>query len=308
MRRVLVALCAAAVVVGGCGSDEKRDYVKKVNSLQEQRGLQIAQAANGYTGSGLAGVVRRQATAITGAARDIGAVKAPKRESAFQQQFVEVLKSYAGQLQSRPGDAAAVASATSFAQQRLQASVGALNRQLTASSAPILVADVTLWARGSSSHSSGGSSSSSHSSSPSKSSYSGSSASRSSSSPSKPATASKPSTGSKPQPSALPKLIPPASGAGAASKFAAPRYTGGRNYTRDRDFIIRNPRYGDPYRYGRSGYYGSYNSPYFYLWSASYFSGRQRPLPPSSDDLISQALLSYIGLIGEEAKLTRSAK
>jgi hypothetical protein len=159
----------------------------------------------------------------------------------------------------------------------------------------------------------GGSSSGSKSSGGSKPSNSGSKS--SSSSKPKLASPSKPSTGSKAQPAPVTKLIPPRAPAGSfLSQAPGTRKTveslgKGRSWQRDRNFISRNPRYADPYYsrgIGGAGYYGFTDSPFFYMWIGGMFDGdRNRPLPPSSDDEISEAIVSYLGLIDAQMELSR---
>lgn len=122
-------------------------------------------------------------------------------------------------------------------------------------------------------------------------------------------TASKPSTGSKGQPAPVTKIVPPrfnppkitAPGKLGGASGVKPRVSipAGRSYQRDRSFILRNPRYADPY--GPS-YFGSFNSPFFYMWLGGVLDGDEhnRPLPPESDREVGTAILSYMGIIDAE--------
>lgn len=130
----------------------------------------------------------------------------------------------------------------------------------------------------------------------------------SSSSKSRP-TASKPSSGKIQQPAPVTKLIPPSPPPRVTSRTSTSpsgsvlRIPAGRSYSRDRDYIIRNPSYADPY--GRS-YYGSYyggggggSNPFFYLWLFSIMDNDRsnNPKPPEIDGEVSPALLSYLQVI-----------
>lgn len=85
--------------------------------------------------------------------------------------------------------------------------------------------------------------------------------------PSRPvASAAKPSTGAKPQPAPASKLIP-STPPKQLPKSAIPA---GRNYGRDRTFLVGHPTYLDPYV---ASYYGNPSSPYFYLWLAAVSDG-----------------------------------
>lgn len=128
--------------------------------------------------------------------------------------------------------------------------------------------------------------------------------------PSRP-TAAAPSTGSrpaKPITRTVPKLPPPApkvtTSGRSVTRVTVPR---GRNFYRDRTFLISHPGYGDPY--GRS-YYGSYSygssNPYFYMWLYAMMDNDRsnNPAPPESDGQVSDALISFAQIIVQEQAIT----
>lgn len=140
------------------------------------------------------------------------------------------------------------------------------------------------------------------------------------------ATAAKPSTGAKAQPAPLKRLVPPPPrvttrvGTNAPGSFLSrsPQTArtvlgqGNRDWQTDRRLIERNPRLGDPYYSGRgvtSGvtnvYYGDPSSGLFYLFAgAMLFNPPQdRPLPPQSEDEVSQGIASILGVIESERKI-----
>lgn len=170
------------------------------------------------------------------------------------------------------------------------------------------------YSSGSSSKSSGSSgkccSSSSKTSSSSKSGGSSKTYSNGAAKPSKP-TAAAPSSGSrpaKPITRTVPKLPPPApkltTSGRSVTRVTVPR---GRNFYRDRTFLISHPGYGDPY--GRS-YYGAYsygsNNPYFYMWLYAMMDNDRsnNPAPPESDGQVSDALVSFAQIIVQEQAIT----
>jgi hypothetical protein len=112
-------------------------------------------------------------------------------------------------------------------------------------------------------------------------------------------TLAKPSTGPKQQPLPTAKLVPtviptrtfPKSG---TTKTYVPA---GLNYTNDRNILVNNPRYVNPYG---SGYYGFYDSPFYYIWLFSILDDDQsnNPLPPQSDEgKIAPIIPSELGVI-----------
>lgn len=165
----------------------------------------------------------------------------------------------------------------------------------------LAITPATAGAAGFSSSSSGGARSFSSPSSSSSRSFSSGSSSSSSSKPSS-AGGSKPVSGSKPSASsasksgtasssksssapkgaggkALPSASRPSSGAVAqkpvsrilpSSPSRTVKIPAGRSYARDRQTILRNPRYADPYD---RNYYGLPSSPFFYLWLGSMTDG-----------------------------------
>ncbi len=71
----------------------------------------------------------------------------------------------------------------------------------------------------------------------------------------------------------------------------------GRNYANDRNILVNNPRYVNPYG---SGYYGFYDSPFYYIWLFSILDDDQNnnPLPPQSDEgKIAPIIPSELGVI-----------
>lgn len=156
---------------------------------------------------------------------------------------------------------------------------------------------------------SSGSKSSSSSSSGSKSSSSSKTYSNGASKPTTP-TSSKPSLGSRPQPAPVTKLVPPTPpptftpGSRTVNTPAAGRVTipSGRSYTTDRSYIISHPSYANPYG---STYYGAYDSPFYYMWLYSIVDDDESndALPPSSDSEVSEAALSYLGVVESAVNL-----
>lgn len=121
-------------------------------------------------------------------------------------------------------------------------------------------------------------------------------------------TASKPSSGKIQQPKPVTKLIPPSPPPRITSRVSTSpsgsvlRVPAGHSYSRDRNYIINNPSYADPY--GHS-YYGSYygggggSNPFFYLWLYSWMDNDRsnNPKPPEVDGEVSPAILSYLQVI-----------
>lgn len=108
-------------------------------------------------------------------------------------------------------------------------------------------------------------------------------------------TPAKPSTGSKPQPVPVTKLVPAVAPAKVTGPTGKPKFQpSGRDYYRDRQTVLRNPAYADPY--GGRSYYGAFDSPFFYLWLFSVMDGDDgnNPLPPQSDEKIDESILSYL--------------
>jgi hypothetical protein len=122
-------------------------------------------------------------------------------------------------------------------------------------------------------------------------------------------TLSKPSTGSIPQRAPVTKLVPPK----PPASLGTPKVVGGRvtpakvsipsghAYQRDRTFLVGHPAYINPYG---GLYYGSYDSPFYYMWLGSMMNGggSDRPLPPEKDGEVSDALESYMGVVQQEAQ------
>lgn len=75
----------------------------------------------------------------------------------------------------------------------------------------------------------------------------------------RPSTPSQPSSGAKAQPAPAARMVP-------RSLPPNVRTPAGRNFSRDRAALARNPRYLDPYD---GAYYGNPQSPYFYMYLAS---------------------------------------
>lgn len=81
----------------------------------------------------------------------------------------------------------------------------------------------------------------------------------------------------------------------------------GRNFYRDRSFLIGHPAYADPYGHSYYGYYnyGSSN-PYFYMWLYAMMDDDRsnNPDPPESDGQVSNALISFVQIIKQEQTIT----
>ena len=136
---------------------------------------------------------------------------------------------------------------------------------------------------------------------------------------SKSVSSSKPSSGSKTAPPVAKTIpvVPPvklasptisSTGRALPAKVSVPS---GRSYSRDATFVRNSPNHYDPYKYRANGYhgapmyYGAYDSPFFYLWLFSIMDDDQSndALPPSADGLVSEAILSYSGVVASQQEL-----
>lgn len=138
-------------------------------------------------------------------------------------------------------------------------------------------------------------------------------------------TAAKPSTGPKAQPAPLKRIVPPppkpprvgstsTSGSFLARSPQTARTVlgqGNRDWQRDSRLLQRNPQYGDPYYRGRGAtdgvtnvYMGDPSSSLFYLYAGAMLFNppSERPLPPQSEDEVSMAIPSLLGVIEAERK------
>lgn len=116
-----------------------------------------------------------------------------------------------------------------------------------------------------------------------------------------------PSSGPVKQPAPVTRLIPPkpftppvnARPGSFASKYGTPA---GRDYGRDRTFITTNREYANPY-FG--GYYGSFNSPFLYMWYGSLLDGdshNNAALPQADEGEIAQILPTEFKVLAEVVK------
>lgn len=134
---------------------------------------------------------------------------------------------------------------------------------------------------------------------------------------SKPPTASKPSSGPVSQKAPMTRIVPKSAPPRVTTVKAGGRVTPakvttppGRNYSRDYGIVTRGSYmyrgsryyYGDPY--GPS-YYGSYDSPFYYMWLYSIMdndSGNDPQPPEPEGDKVSDALESYLGIVQQTAQ------
>lgn len=116
-----------------------------------------------------------------------------------------------------------------------------------------------------------------------------------------------PSSGPVKQPAPVTRLVPPkpftpsptARPGSFASKYGVPA---GRNYNRDRTFIVTHREYANPY-YG--SYYGGYNSPFFYMWYGSLLDGdghNNAALPQADEGQIALILPTEFKVVAEAVK------
>lgn len=116
-----------------------------------------------------------------------------------------------------------------------------------------------------------------------------------------------PSSGPVKQPAPVTKLVPPRPYTPPVSSrpgSIGSRYTipAGRNYGRDRYFIVTHRQYANPY-YGN--YYGGFDSPFFYMWYGSLLSGNSHDhaaLPQAQDGQIAQILPTEFKVVSEAVK------
>jgi hypothetical protein len=115
------------------------------------------------------------------------------------------------------------------------------------------------------------------------------------------------SKGAVPTASTKAKIVPPTIKTPSFAKStpgtrSLPKYVPtGRNYATDRTRLMRDDRY-----FVNTGpvYYGSYQSPFFYLWLAGAFdnnSGSRPPLP-AAENKVAEVLPTLLGIIGAEVK------
>lgn len=317
MKRATIVVLALALV--GCGGASAEDYAKTVNGLQEKTGNRIAESSRQVTPDSDASADKQ---ALSDQSDDFGRL-ADDLRGLNRDQVPTELRGPNRQLASEAdaaartldGDPKEVLQGIDVETQRFESTVESLNGRLVAfTDPPLKVAGFSggggSFARGGGGGGGGGGGSrggggggGSKASGGSKGANGGGGSKTSGSS--KAPTASKPSTGSKSQPQPTRRLVPPVPprSFGGGTRTGSPprvRVPVGHNYSRDRRTIIRNPRYANPY--GHS-YYGSFDSPFFYIWLGSIMDGNDAPLPPEADGKVSEATLSYLGLIKSEVQL-----
>lgn len=303
MFKTLAPLGLAVLALAGCGNGHD-GYVRDVNNAQDKYGDRIAKASQPTPTDG---TFDTQADAVQALAVKVDSMEAPKGVTGAQTSLAAALRQAEQAIRSKQDVA--------IPTQAVKAAIASLNGDLAshasvASFAVSVPFGITRSSSSSSSKSFGGSKSSSSSSSK------GSSKSSSSSKP-RTASASKPSTGSKGQPAPVSKLIPPRPSPRVGSFISQSPGTRrtvdafgqrNRNYQQDAAFIRSNPSYADPYFYGGGtrAYYGYADSPFFYLWLGGVMDGDGTyPRPPEREDRVSEAIVSYLGIVAAEQKIAR---
>lgn len=302
---IIVLALAAVLALAGCGN-ERNDYVRAVNAAQDKYGGEIAKRS---VPTPTDATFDSQADSVQALAVKVNSMEAPKGMTGAQSAFAAALRQAEQAIRSKQDLLLPMA--------RVRAAIASLNGDLASSYVPTFAVSIPFAGRSSFSSSSksysggGGSKSSSSRSSSSSKSY--------SSSKPRTASASKPSTGSKSQPAPVRKLVPPRPSPRVQTFLQSAPGTRrtvdafgvrGRNYSQDAAFIRRNPSYADPYFFGGGSriYYGYSQSPLFYLWLGSVMDGdRTYPRPPESEDKVSEAIVSYLGVIQAEQKIAGGA-